>query len=94
MKSLGRLVTMKAQTNNCQKMTWKPLSRKESGGKIAGKKEGFHLPNSVTEDVAGFSIMPHYSVKQLRRIGKQHAYGKTRGISRSAKNDWRMISKW
>ena len=85
---------MKAQTNNCQKMTWKPLSSKESGGKIAGKKEGFHHPNSVTEDVAGFSLMPHYSVKQLRRIGKQHAYGKTRGISRSAKNDWRMISKW
>ena len=85
---------MKAQTNNCQKMTWKPLSRKESGGKIAGKKEGFHLPNSVTEDVAGFSLMPQYSAKQLRRIGKHKRNNMSRGISRTAKNEWRMISKW
>jgi hypothetical protein len=85
---------MKAQNNNCQKLTWKPLSSKQSGGKIAGKKEGFHLPNSVTEDVGGFSLMPHYSVKQLRRIGKQQARSKSMGISRIAKNQWRMTSKW
>ena len=85
---------MKAQTNNSQKLTWKLLSSKESGGKIAGKKEGFHLPNSVTEDVGGFSLMPHYSVKQLRRIGKQQAYSKSRGISRTARNQWRITSKW
>ena len=85
---------MKAQTNNCQKLTWKPFSSKESGGKIAGKKEGSHLPNSVTEDVGGFSLMPHYSVKQLRRIGKQQAHSQSRGISRTAKNQWRMTPRW
>ena len=85
---------MNTKTIHREQFAWELLSRKESGREIAGKKEGFHLPNSVTEDVAGFSLMPHYSVKQLRRIGKQHAYGKTRGISRTAKNEWRMISKW
>lgn len=31
-------------------------------------KEGTNLPNSVTEDVGGFSLCPTYSAKQLRRI--------------------------
>jgi len=31
-------------------------------------KEGINLPNSVTEDVGGFSLCPTYSAKQLRRI--------------------------
>ena len=31
-------------------------------------KEGQKLSNSVTEDVGGFSLMPSYSYKQLRRI--------------------------
>ena len=75
---------MKAQTKNCQKMTWKPLSRKESGGKIDGKKEGFHLPNSVTEDVGGFSLQPSYSGKQLRSMGRRQ----------KSKAEWRLVCKW
>ena len=31
-------------------------------------KEGRNLPNSVTEDVGGFSLCPTYSAKQLRKI--------------------------
>lgn len=31
-------------------------------------KEGQSLPNSITEDVGGFSLCPTYSGKQLRRI--------------------------
>jgi len=33
-------------------------------------KEGTNLPNSVTEDVSGFSLHPTYSTKQLRRIDR------------------------
>ena len=41
-------------------------------------KEGKKLPNSVTEDVIGMSLMPHYSTKQLRKIGrKQRKYSET-----------------
>ena len=85
---------MKHESINRQQLAWELSPSKESGRKIAGKKEGFHLPNSVTEDVAGFSLMPQYSVKQLRRIGKHKRNNMSRGISRTAKNDWRMISKW
>jgi len=31
-------------------------------------KEGQKLSNSLTEDVGGFSLMPSYSYKQLRKI--------------------------
>ena len=33
-------------------------------------KEGQTLPNSITEDIGGFSLAPSYSVKALRRINK------------------------
>jgi len=81
---------MKANTIISEKFAWKPSSSKESGRMIAGKKEGFHLPNSVTEDVGGFSLMPAYSAKQLRRIGKHQMVRRTRGMSRIAKNQWRI----
>jgi hypothetical protein len=85
---------MKTQTINRQELAWELSPSRKSGRKIAGKNEGFHLPNSVTEDVGGFSLMPHYSAKQLRRIGKQQGYSKCRGISRTAKNQWSVVSKW
>ena len=31
-------------------------------------KEGINLPNSITEDVGGFSLCPTYSDRELRRI--------------------------
>jgi hypothetical protein len=85
---------MKTKTINCQQLAWEPSPSRKPGRKVAGKKEGFHLPNSTTEDVGGFSLMPYYSAKQLRRIGKQQGYSKCRGISRTAKNQRRMVSKW
>ena len=81
---------MEHKTINRQQLAWELSPSKESGRKIAGKKEGFHLPNSVTEDVGGFSLMPYYSAKQLRRIGKKQRKGKNAGISRTAKNQWRL----
>jgi hypothetical protein len=35
-------------------------------------KDGINLSNSVTEDVGGFSLCPHYLKKQLRRINRVH----------------------
>ena len=56
-------------------------------------KEGRELPNSVTEDVGGFSLMPIYSAKQLRsihRLGiKKSQFGKE-----SAKKSWRRAGRW
>ena len=77
---------------DCQQLVWELSPSKQSGGNGAGKNEGFHLPNSVTEDVGGFSLTPYYSAKQLRRIGKKQRHGKNRGISRTAKNQWRLIA--
>jgi len=73
-------------------LAWELSPSKQSGRKVAGRNEGFHLPNSVTEDVGGFSLMPYYSAKQLRRIGKKQRNGKNTGISRTAKNQWGMIA--
>ena len=83
---------MKTKTINCQQLAWEPSPSRKSGRKVAGKNKGFHLPNSVTEDVGGFSLMPYYSGKQLRRIGKKQRKGKNAGISRTAKNQWRLIA--
>jgi hypothetical protein len=38
--------------------------------KVYPVKDGENLPNSVTEDVGGFSLCPHYTEKQLRRINR------------------------
>jgi hypothetical protein len=65
---------------NCQQLAWASPSRK-SGRKVAGKTEGFHLPNSVTEDVSGFSLMPHYSAKQQRRIGRRQRANQERRMN-------------
>jgi len=44
-------------------------------------KEGKNLPNSVTEDVGGFSLMPRYSSKQMRAIHRR-AVNKRRVMAR------------
>ena len=85
---------MKNSITDCQKMAQELSPDRKSGRKIAGKKEGFHLPNSVTEDVGGFSLMPYYSAKQLRCIGKKQRHSKNRGISKTTKNQWSVVSKW
>ena len=49
--------------------TWQPKPTKEL---VRGTpvKEGKTLPNSVTEDVLGMGLMPQYSRRQLRKIGR------------------------
>ena len=58
-------------------------------------KEGQELPNSVTEDVGGFSLMPTYSAKQIRRMHRlgfeKSQFGSK---TKSAKKGWRRVGKW
>lgn len=58
---------MKSQITICQQLAWEPTPQKIPDGRYP-VKEGTTLPNSVTEDVGGFSLCPTYSAKQLRRI--------------------------
>ena len=50
-----------------QKLDWEPSPTKiqEQEDLV---KDGKNLPNSITEDVHGFSLRPWYSKKQIRKI--------------------------
>jgi len=61
---------MESQKTICL-LAWESLPIRKSGFEITSKKEGKTLPNSVTEDIGGFSLMPKYSAKQLRRISRR-----------------------
>ena len=74
-------------------LAWEPLPIRKSGFEIDSRKEGKTLPNSVTEDISGFSLMPYYSVKQLRRIDRKQNH-KNRDLAKSAKKEWRLNQKW
>jgi len=80
---------MNYKTTDCQQLVWASPSRK-SGRKVAGKTEGFHLPNSVTEDVGGWTLFsksstsPTYSAKQRRSIARRQR----------ANQERRMNAKW
>jgi len=64
------MITTKMVCQN-QKLDWEP-----SPTKIQVQddlvKDGKNLPNSVTEDINGFSLQPWYSDKQLNRIKQFH----------------------
>ena len=77
-------------TKQCLLETWQPEPKKSLVGEIP-VQEGKTLPNSITEDIGGFSLTPAYSIKQLRCIGKKH--GK-KGITRKARNQWMMVATW
>ena len=62
---------MKKQPTLSQQLAWEPFPIKQSGFEQTSRKEGKTLPNSVTEDIDGFSLMPSYSVKQLRSIKRR-----------------------
>ena len=57
-------------TKQCLLETWQPEPKKSLVGEIP-VQEGKTLPNSVTEDVMGMSLMPQYSARQLRKINKK-----------------------
>ena len=56
-------------------------------------KEGQTLPNSITEDIGGFSLAPYYSTKELRNINKRLKY-KNRQAAKAVKKQWRFTGKW
>ena len=61
-------------TKHCLLETWQPEPKKQLVGE-SPVQEGKTLPNSVTEDVMGMSLMPQYSPRQLRKIErKQRKY--------------------
>ena len=62
---------MKLQTIQCEKIAWQLPANKKSGSRIAGKREGKNLANSVTEDIGGFSLRPSYSARQLRSMKRR-----------------------
>ena len=80
---------MNHKTIDYQQLVWASRSSK-SGRKGAGKTEGFHLPNSVTEDVGGWTLFsksstsPTYSAKQRRSIVRRQR----------ANQERRMNAKW
>jgi len=83
---------MKARTNQSLSETWQPEPAENPGSKVL-VKEGKNLANSVTEDIGGFSLMPQYSVKQLRRINHKLRY-KNRALAKTAKKEWRLTRRW
>ena len=70
---------MESQKTVCL-TAWEPLPIRKSGLEITSKKEGKILANSVTEDIGGFSLMPNYSVKQLRTIKRREKNNARRGV--------------
>ena len=60
---------MRFTQRQCLLETWQPKPNKSLVGEIP-VQEGKTLPNSVTEDVMGMSLMPQYSTRQLRKINK------------------------
>ena len=68
---------MGKRITNCLLETWQPEPKKPLVGEIP-VQEGKTLPNSVTEDVLGMSLMPQYSTRQLRKIErKQRKYSES-----------------
>jgi len=84
--------TMKTRTIQSLSETWQPEPAEIPAWKTL-VKEGRNLPNSLTEDIGGFSLMPRYSVEQLRRIDRKQKH-KNRCISKTAKKEWRMAKRW
>ena len=56
-------------------------------------KDGRNLTNSVTEDVRGFSLMPQYTVRQLKRIERRQTNKITNLVS-SSKRKWEITLRW
>src|SRR2546427_12537583 len=60
--------SMRHKLQQCLKIETRKHSHVESPVGRIPVKEGTNLPNSVTEDVGGFSLCPSYSPKGLRKI--------------------------
>jgi hypothetical protein len=56
--------------NQYQKLVWESSPEKIQVGKYQVKVNDKNIPNSVTEDIRGFSLHPNYSIKQQQRINR------------------------
>ena len=56
-------------------------------------KEGQTLPNSVTEDIGGFSLAPSYSKTQFRQINNR-LKNKERQERKWTRKQLGVIAKW
>lgn len=85
---------MKTIATICQELAWEPNPEKNPDGGYP-VKEGTNLPNSVTEDVGGFSLAPMYSAKQLRTIERfriresKYGHGKAKKLKSGGRFQWR-----
>jgi hypothetical protein len=73
-------------------MVWDPYPRQLQVGSYLAKIDGKKLPNSITEDVSGFSLCPAYSIKQLRSINRLRQR-KQRVIIETRKPDYNARKK-
>jgi len=85
---------MKSSLKQCLVVEVQKLSLEESPVGSIPVKEGRNLPNSVTEDVGGFSLMPSYSVQQLREISRRHKKFGQDSHTKHARKGRRLASSW
>jgi len=87
---------MTYKQKNCLVLQTEKLSLEETPVGRELVEEGKNLPNSVTEDVGGFSLMPSYSTKQLRGMSRRKVTHskKERGASMGKESQWRLKQKW
>lgn len=79
---------MKYELITSQQLVWQPKPEENPVG-IQLVKEGKNLPNSVTEDISGFSLCPSYSAKQQRRIHRISVNESERKNGRNFRNKTR-----
>ncbi|MGB8937908.1 MAG: hypothetical protein WCC17_22690 [Candidatus Nitrosopolaris sp.] len=67
---------MKNTKQISQDVAWEPFPVRNPVERGYPVKDGVNLPNSLTEDIGGFSLCPMYSNMQLRRIRRLERTGK------------------
>ena len=66
-----RILCMVQKLITCERFAWQLPANKKSGSKVAGKREGERLANSVTEDIGNcLSLRPNYSAKASKNSRK------------------------
>ncbi|MGC2574619.1 MAG: hypothetical protein WA364_24160 [Candidatus Nitrosopolaris sp.] len=67
---------MKNTKQISQDVAWEPFPVRNPVERGYPVKDGVNLPNSLTEDIGGFSLCPMYSNMQLRKIRRLERTGK------------------
>jgi len=85
---------METNQKQCLVVEVQKLSLEENPVGSIPVKEGRNLPNSVTEDIGGFSLMPSYSVEQLREISRRDRKFGRDSHTKYARKGWGLASSW